>query len=92
MTQRKNIDIGPMKKPQPVLSDGLRKPTAVNLMKVNTVPLSDTNIAIFLQTPTRNSMTITDKVKGPEKTPAPKPLPLSGYKPIPHFSSGCRNC
>lgn len=30
MTQRKNDE-----KPQPVLSDGLRKPTAVNLMKVN---------------------------------------------------------
>lgn len=37
-------------------------------------------------------MAKTDKVKGPEKTPTPKPLPLSGYKPIPHFSSGCRNC
>ena len=37
-------------------------------------------------------MAKTDKVKGPEKTPTPKPLPLSGYKRIPHFSSGSTNC
>ena len=36
-------------------------------------------------------MAKTDKVKGTEKTPSPKPLPLSEYRPIPHFSGGCRN-
>ena len=25
-------------------------------------------------------------------SPSPKPLPLSGYRPIPHFSGGCVNC
>lgn len=45
-------------KPQPVLTDGLRKPTVVELMKVTTIPLSGTNIAISLQNPTRDSMAI----------------------------------
>ena len=58
MTQRKNVDIGP-----------------VIAMMRNAYRL--VKIAPFIYAMI---------------SPSPKPLPLSGYRPIPHFSGGCRNC
>lgn len=58
MTQRKNVDIGPV--------------IAMTRNVYRLVKIAPFIYAII--------------------SPSPKPLPLSRYRPISHFSGGCRNC
>ena len=78
MTQRKNVDIGPV--------------ITMTRNAYRLVKIAPFVYAMIYMMCLFGYLAKTDKVKGTEKTPSPKPLPLSGYRPIPHFSGGCRNC